>query len=239
MKTNHAFRIAVAAAVLALGITAFAGKPLPEVPVVSTIEGAGILPDATIPNDRVQSDLTGDYENGVDQVVSHMQGGSIGTGAGDFEMYTTDSTVRKVTVDLREPYDASATPPFPYATVLGRILVQCHLVSPASINGMHGLNTTLVCPMIVNFIATGDKFQYRLLMNRGAIPDTNDALVTCTEVSGSPTDPNAPCTAWTVDPSVIDASGPRNIARMQHALRGGGFEERGKFYLRFHISFHK
>jgi hypothetical protein len=173
----------------------------------------------------------------VERVVSHLQAGTIGTGAGDWEMYTTDSTVRKVTLDLREPYDANANPPFAYATLPARFIVKCHMVSPASIGGMRGLNSTLVCLMNVSFSLGRDN--YVLTMNRGAYPDINDALVTCTEVTGNPTDPNALCTAWTVDPSVTDSTGARNIARLVLKGNGGTLEDRGRFYVRFHISFRK
>jgi hypothetical protein len=117
-------------------------------------------------------------------------------------MYTGDSAVRKLTVDLREPYEASANPPFAYSTLPVRIIVKCHVVSPASIGGMRGLNSTLLCLMNVRFYIGRDS--YVLSMNRAEFPDTNDALVTCTEVSGDPADPNAPCTGWTVNPSVTD-----------------------------------
>jgi hypothetical protein len=220
-------------------LPALAGKPVnvPEVIVVSTIDGTGVLADPTVPNYRLQSDLLGDYRHGVDQVVSHLQGGQFGSGAGDWELITSDSSVRKLTLDLREPYDSSANPPFAYSSLPARIIVKCHLVSPASIGGMHGLNTTLVCLMNVSFVLGRDN--YVLTMNRGAYPDINDALVTCTEVSGDPADPNAPCTVWTVDPSVTDSTGARNLARLVMSGKGGRLEDRGRYYMRFHISFRK
>jgi hypothetical protein len=238
MKTTNLHLTSVVALLLC-SLPALAGKPgsIPEVSVVSTIEGNGVLADPKVPNFRLQSDLLGDYYNGVDRVVSHLQAGTIGTGAGDWEMYTTDSTVRKVTVDLRETYDSSATPPFTYATIPVRFIVKCHLASPASIGGMRGLNSTLVCLMNVRLYFGGNS--YVLSMNRGEFPDTNDALVTCTEVSGNPSDPNAPCTAWTVDPSVTDSTGARNVARLVFSGKGGRLEDRGRFYMRFHISFRK
>lgn len=220
-------------------LSALAGKPVnvPEVIVVTTIAGSGVLADPTIPNYRLQSDLLGDYYHNVDQVVSHLQGGRVGNGAGDWEIYTTDSTVRKVTVDLREPYDANANPPFTYATVPARFIVKCHVVSPESIGGMRGLNSTLICPGIFSFFVGADR--YILDMNRGAYPDTNDVLVTCAEVTGDPADPSAPCTAWTVDPSVSDSTGSRNVARLLLPGKAGRIEDRGRFYMRFHISFRK
>ena len=239
MKTKRLRFTSVAIILFFFTPPALAGKPVnvPEVIVVSTIDGTGVLADPTVPNYRLQSDLLGDYRHGVDQVVSHLQGGQFGSGAGDWELVTSDSSVRKLTLDLREPYDASANPPFAYTTLPARIIVKCHLVSPASIGGMRGLNTTLICLMNVSFVLGRDN--YVLTMNRGAYADINDALVTCTEVSGDPADPNAPCTAWTVDPSVIDSTGPRNLARLVMSGRGGRLEDRGRYYMSFHISFRK
>ncbi len=169
---------------LLLSLPAVAGKPgnAAEVIVVSTVEGSSVLADPAIPNFRLQSDLLGDYYHGVDGVVSHLQAGTIGTGAGDWEMDTTDSTVRRLILDLREPYDANTSPPFAYRALPARIIVKCHVVSPASIGGMRGLNSTLGCLMNISFVLGKDS--YVLTMNRGAYPDINDALVTCTEVGG-------------------------------------------------------
>ena len=239
MKTNKLRFTSIATILFFFSLPALAGKPgnVPEVIVVSTVAGSGVLADPTVPNYRLQSDLLGDYYNGVDQVTSHLQAGPIGSGGGDYEMATSASTVRKLTLDLREPYDANANPPFAYTALPARIIVKCHLVSPESIGGMRGLNTTLICLMNVSFDLGKD--HYVLTMNRGAYPDVNDALVTCTEVSGNPADPNAPCTAWTVDPSVIDSTGARNLARLVRSLKGGGLEDRGRYYMRFHISFRR
>lgn len=238
MKMKQAF--CLLGGVLALGITAFAGKPLPDVPVVSTIEGGGILADATVPNNRWQSDLIGDYANGVDGVVSRLQGGSIGTGAGDWELDTSGSSVRAIVVDLREPVDASAAPPFAYAAVHARYISKCHQVTPASIGGMKGLNSTLNCPVIFRFAWGADT--YWLVMDRNSLANTNDLLVTCTDVSGNPADPNAPCTGWTMTPSVTDSTGARNVAHLTrgYAVKGHSYtESRGDFYIRFTIRFHK
>jgi hypothetical protein len=239
MKTKKLRFTSIATVLFFFSLPALAGKPgnVPEVIVVSTIAGSGVLPDPAIPNSRLQSDLLGDYYNGVDQVVSHLQGGQIGSGAGDWELVTSGSTVRKLTLDLREPADANPNPPFAYTTLPARIIVKCHLVSPASIGGMHGLGSTLVCLMNVSFVLGRDN--YVLTMNRGAYPDINDALVTCTEVSGDPSDPNSPCTAWAVDPSVTDSTGARNLARLVLQGKGGKLIDLGRYYMRFHISFRK
>jgi hypothetical protein len=240
VKTKNLPLTSVLTVLLCFSAPALAGKPgnVPEVIVTSTIDGSGIVPDPTVPNYRLQSDLLGDYYHGVDRVVSHLQGGAIGTGAGDWEMDTADSPVRRLTLDLREPYDASANPPFAYRALPARIIVKCHVVSPASIGGMRGLNSTLVCLMNVSFVLGKDS--YVLTMNRGAYPDINDALVTCTDVSGSPADPNAPCTAWTVDPTMTDPNGARiNLARLVLRGKAGKLIDLGRYYMRFHISFRK
>jgi len=240
MKFRISVAIVITLATLVVVATAVAGRPLPQTNVVSTFEGAGILADGTVPNYRWQSDLLGDYTNGVDGVVSRLQGGSIGTGAGDWEMDTVGSTVRKVMVDLREPMDGTANPPFAFASVSARYISKCHQVTPASIGGMTGLGSILNCPVIFRFIWGPDT--YRLVMDRAADPVSNDLKVTCTEVSGNAADPNAPCVAWTMEPSMSDSGGARNVARLTRQLTVKGKtqnEDRGLFYIRFHISFRK
>jgi hypothetical protein len=200
MKTKKLRFTSVAIILFFFTLPALAGKPgnVPEVIVVSTIDGTGVLADPTVPNYRLQSDLLGDYRHGVDQVVSHLQGGQFGSGAGDWEIETAASTVRKLTLDLREPYDSSANPPFAPSSLPARIIVKCHLASPASIGGMRGLNSTLVCLMNVSFVLGRD-----------------------------------------VDPSVTDSTGARNLARLVMSGKGGRLEDRGRYYMRFHISFRK
>jgi hypothetical protein len=92
---------AIAAILFLFSVPALGGKPgsVSEVIVVSTIEGGSVLADPAIPNFRLQSDLLGDYHNGVDRVLSRLQAGTIGTGAGDWELDTADSAVRKLTLD--------------------------------------------------------------------------------------------------------------------------------------------
>lgn len=231
MKTGRMRLIWTVTALLVFSLAALAGKPLPNTSVVSTIEGTGILADASIPNDRLQNDLLGDYFNGVEGVLSILQGN------GDWELDTTGSSVRQVMLDLRETYDSTATPPFAYSTVPGRFIAKCGAVSPASIGGMRGLNTSMICFMNLSFSVGRDA--YVLTMNHGAVPDVDDVRVTCVEVSGDPSDPNAPCTGWTIDPSVVDSTGPRNRARLYLRGKAGTLVDRGRYYMRFHISFRK
>lgn len=239
MKTGRARLIWLVTALLVFSLAAVAGKPgsIPEVPVISTIEGTGVLADATVANYRLQSDLSGDYFHNVESVVSHLQGGEIGKGAGDWELATDTSSVRRFTVDLRETVAAGATPPFSYSAIPGRFIAKCHLVSPASIGGMKGLNTSMICFMNLSFTVGRDA--YVLTMNHGAYSDVDDVKVTCTDVSGDPSDPNAPCTGWTIDPSVVDSTGARNRARLFLRGKGGTLVDRGRYYMRFHIAFHK
>jgi hypothetical protein len=236
---KNVYVTSVVSILLVLARPALAGKPVnvPEVPGVSTIAGTGVLSDPLIVNDRLQSDLLGDYFHGVEGVVSHLQSGPVGSGAGDWELDTTGSSVRKLTIDFRETSDAGFTPPFSSRTLPARIITKCSQSSPTSIGGMHGLNTTLVCFMNVSFTLGRDS--YVLTMNRGAYADVNDVVVTCTSVSGNPSDPNAPCTGWTVDPSVIDSTGPRNLARLLLRGKAGSLIDFGRYYMRFHVSLQK
>ena len=240
MKTGRMRLLWLVTALLVFSLAAVAGKPgsIPEVPVITAIEGAGILADPTVVNPRLQSDLSGDYFHKVDKVISVLQGGEIGKGAGDYQLDTGGSTgVRRITLDLRETAEAGATPPFAYATVAGGYIVKCHLVSPASIGGMKGLNTSMICFMNVNFVVGRDS--YVLTMNHGVYADVDEVRVTCVDVSGNPSDPNAPCNGWTIDPSVVDSTGARNRARLFLRGKGGTLVDRGHYYMRFHIAFHK
>src|SRR5258705_6628201 len=91
MKTRTMPFTSIATVLFFFSLPALAGKPVnvPEVIVISTIDGSGVLGDPTVPNYRLQSDLLGDYYNGVDRVASHLQGGQLGSGAGDWELVTS------------------------------------------------------------------------------------------------------------------------------------------------------
>ena len=56
----------IATVLFFFSLQAVAGKPsnVPEVIVVSTIDGSGVLADPTVPNYRLQNDLLGDYRQG-------------------------------------------------------------------------------------------------------------------------------------------------------------------------------
>ena len=90
---KNVYVTSVVSILLLLARPALAGKPVnvPEVPVVSTIAGTGVLSDPLIVNDRLQSDLLGDYFHGVEGVVSHLQSGPVGSGAGAAHGHTRDS----------------------------------------------------------------------------------------------------------------------------------------------------
>src|SRR5262245_30482656 len=75
--------------------------------VTTSIEGTGVLPDPTVFNYRIQSDLLGPYHNGIDSVGSVLQSG------GDWQLETHGSAVRSILLDFRDAVpNSNPSPPF-------------------------------------------------------------------------------------------------------------------------------
>jgi len=211
-------------------ITSGTSKPcISGYPVTSTIQGAG--PFST-PTYRIQSDLLGPYQNGVDSVVSLLQCG------GDWLLTTAGST-RTTLIDLRDPVpNSGATPPFAYQYIGTRIIAKAHETTTGSILGMHGLNSTILSPLSAAFDYSGGS--YGLRMNPLNWPQTNYAVVTCTGVV-DPTNPStSQCNQWTITPSVTQPDGElKNIAHLERLVTVKGqttSENRGDYYISFSIA---
>ena len=208
------------------------------VPVTTTIEGSGALPDPTVFNYRIQSDLLGPYHDGVDSVVSQLQE------AGDYEVDALASTRRSMLVDLRDPVpNSNPSPPFSLAQVPAKVETKSYILyGSGKVSGMKGLNSTLITPLLVRFDVNGNIF--RLWMNSTNYPETNYALVTCTGV----VDPNNPgtsqCNQWRIEPSVTQPDGQKkNIVRLVRIPTGKNGkpdfsieENHGDFYMSFSIN---
>jgi hypothetical protein len=193
-----------------------------DVPVTTTIEGTY----------RIQGDLLGSYQNGIDSVQSVLQGCS-----GDWVLDTSSSPTRKVLVDFRDPVpNSGATPPFLYNQVPARLIAQAHYTSSASILGMKGLNSTLLSPLSVAFDYGGSSFGLR--MNPNNWPQTNYALVTCTGVVDPANPATSLCNQWRIEPSVTQPDGERkSIAHLERLPKGRPVSEsHGDFYMSFAIS---
>lgn len=211
-----------------------AGRPNQAVPVTSTIDGTGSLPDPTIQNYRIQSELLGPYHDGVDSVVSQMQGNG-----GDYELNTLGSLTRKMLIDLRDTVpNSGATPPFGVQQIPARIVTKTYELYPEKRPyNMTGLGSTLLSPIVLRFDLNGNT--WRLWMNSQLYPETNYAVITCTGV----VDPNNPstsqCNQWRIEPSVTQPDGQRkNITKLVRAYTAKGKtieENHGDFYMSFSL----
>ncbi len=230
-------RISLVITILSLGLGFIATSGViaanPATPLTSTLEGAGSLPDETIPNYRIQSDLLGAYHNGVDSVVSQFQ-----KNGNDYELSTLGSLTRKMLLDFRNPATTGSTPPFQVQTNPARVVTKTYTRYPDKRPGnMIGLDSTLVSPLVWRFdLPNGDT--YRIWMDSVAYPGTNDALITCTGV----VDPNnlstSQCNQWKIEPIVTQPSG-KNIGRLVrfYTSKGKTIEEpHGDFYMSFSIN---
>ena len=132
--------IGLTAPLTSLATGSLSGRCPANVPVTSTLQGAGPF---SIPTYRIQSDLLGPYQNGVDSIISILQGCS-----GDWLFDTGGSTSRTVLIDLRDPVrNSGATPPFAYQYLPPRIIAKAHETTAGSIMGMHGLNSSILSPL--------------------------------------------------------------------------------------------
>jgi hypothetical protein len=204
------------------GTSAQKPRCVSEAPVTTTIEGTY----------RIQSDLLGSYQNGVDSVQSVLQACS-----GDWVLDTSSSPTRKVFVDFRDPVpNSGATPPFLFNQVPARLIAKAHDTISTSVLGMHGLNSTLLSPLSVAFDYGGSSYGVR--MNPNNWPQTNYALVTCTGVVDPANPATSQCNQWRIEPSVTQPDGERkNIAHLERLPKGRPVSENhGDFYMSFTIS---
>ena len=233
-KTSLILTLVALSLSLLSGSGVIAQKPSNRtVSVTTTIAGSGALPDPTVFNYRIQSDLLGAYRDGVDSVVSQLQE------AGDYEVNALASTSRSMLIDLRDPVpNSNPSPPFSLGQVPTKVETKSYILyRTGKVRGMTGLNSILITPLLVRFDTNG--ITYRLWMNSTNYPETNYALVTCTGV----VDPNNPntsqCNQWRIEPSVTQPDGQRkNIARLVRVLTKGNIteENHGDFYVSFSLN---
>jgi hypothetical protein len=208
-------------ALAVLGMASHAGHNPPDVPVTSTLNDTGVVTSDT--NHRVQSDGSGSYFNGVSSVQSIIQGSS-----GDWVLQTNSS--RMFLVDFRDPVTGSATAPFSWQILPGRIIVKCHFVSSTSFPGI-ALNSSLNCPFHVSFVypVSGGN-SYEIAQNPLNYGETNFATVTCVAANSS-----GACNHWTIQPSATQPNGQlKNIGRL--LLNGHKTpQDLGDFYMTFFV----
>ena len=204
------------------------------VPVTSSFEGNGAIPDPTIVSYRLQSDLLGPYRHGVDAVVSELQTG------GDWQLQTLESPIRGVVMDFSDPVpNSNPSPPFVVAKLPAKVETKSYMMyGNGKVSGMTGLNSTLFTPLLVRFDTNGNT--YRIWMSSQTYPETNNAVVTCTGVV-DPTRPStSQCNQWKIEPAVTQPDGQKkNIAKLVRFYTSKGKtieEDHGDFYISFSIS---
>src|SRR5687767_15191206 len=91
-----------------------AGKPSTDAPATSTIADAHPVTGTPF---RIGTDSLGAYRNGINSVISRVQG------IGDWELDTKASSLRKIRLDFGDPVaGTSPNPPFQAANVPARFI---------------------------------------------------------------------------------------------------------------------
>jgi len=200
------------------------GKPAPDKPVTTTIDGLG---PATLPTLRIQSDQLGAYSSVLQGVL------------GDWVLDTLNndsSPQRKVLIDLRDPVPGSApgggspVAPFTFQLVRARFIEQCSVYGTDMRNMAAG--TTVYCPLVIGF-DDANGVRYRLTMRQDNFPEVNLTQVTCEGADG-----NAKCNQWRIEPSSTQLNGEvKNIAKLLSVATKPhqSDQDLGDFYLSFRI----
>jgi hypothetical protein len=200
--------------------------------VTTTIQGLG--PDS-VPTYRIQSDTFGSYQYGVDAVVSEIQSvqqaGDPNT-YGDWLLDTTNSSVRRVYLDFRDPVAGTnpnqVPPPFLFEQVPTRLISKCSLFG-GDLRTMSA-GGTLICPLAIRFDYAGTTYLLRMNDN---FPGTDYVSWTCISAGSS-----GKCIQWRVEPAAEYGGEKKNIAQLirQVTVRGRTTnEEIGKYYVSFVI----
>lgn len=234
MKTYSVIKILAFALCLISASGTLAQRTLKRaIPVTSSLAGMGALPDPTVYNYRVQSDLLGSYLHGVGTVTSELQTG------GDWRLDALSSTSRTMLFDLRDAVPGSnPTPPVLVGNFPAMIETKSYLLyGNGRVAGMTGLNSTLTTPLVMRFDLNGSI--HRLLMNSQTYPQTNYAVVTCIGVVDPNNASTSQCNRWKIEPSVRQPDGQlKNIAKLVRVSTSKGKtteQDLGNFYMSFSI----
>lgn len=176
-------------------------------------------------NLAIQSDQRGAYLNGVDRVVSIIQG--------DWELDVTNSrTSRRVRIELTDALPGNPSPaPFVAELVRARFISKASNVN-GSYTGMVGLGSTMLVPLSVGQIAYGGS-TYAIRMNT-THPETDLALVTCTRVTDPYNPATSPCSQWRLTPSAVYDSVSKNVGWLERVGTTTTFL--GLYYFTFDIT---
>lgn len=214
------------------GIPASGKGGFPDIPVTTTLNTTGSVTPDPGTNYRVEGDGNGQYHDGVSSVSSILQG-AINNPSRDWILDTRSSSTRTALVDLRAPVpNSGATQLFSWQLLPVRIIAKCHEALAGSFPAIP-LNQTVSCPLFVRFTFAGNDYNLGMSSGPGAaidLPETNNALVTCTAVNAS-----NQCSAWTILP-ITQADGTvRNVARLQTLCKRCPVGS-GDFYVTFNFN---
>ena len=199
-----------------------------SVPVTSTIEDA----DAITGFYNIHSDWGGVYKNGVNSVVSIINGG------GDYALDTKASAIRGFFISFDDPVnpsDPQNAPPLVSAIVPAMFQPKCAAISNMYIQNLL-LNQTKTCEFFavsINYNGT----TYSLRADPQNYPGTERIQWTCTGLNSS-----GKCNAWEMAPSAVH-EGERKIAMqllkpaVTNSNRGPWIDQPlGLYYMSFKVT---
>jgi hypothetical protein len=197
-----------------------AGKPSSDAPATSTIGDAH--PVTGIPY-RIGSDSLGAYRNGVDSVISRVQG------IGDWELDTKSSSLRRVRIDFGDPVaGTSGNAPFGAANVPTRFISKC--ASWGSFMPGMAVGQQVDCPLALTIDHAGVTYAIRANENYAG---TQPARWTCLARNATK------CVSWEMTPSAVQADGEQKIAMQLIRLAANRRETDqllGQFYMSFKVT---
>jgi hypothetical protein len=203
---------------LTIDYSAQKAAPLRDAPATSTIQNIDPL---GVPY-RIQSDSQGAYKNGLNSVVSIVQG------IGNWELDMLSSVNRRIYVDLSEPVPntnpANLPAPFLSANVSARFISKCLTnITTMSLNG------TTLCPLAIAMDYSGTRYAIRI--QKDNYPGTEEVLWTCTSSS------SGKCTGWKMQ---SDPNGKGKVAAQLlkiTTVNGKTVEEKmGQYYFSFSVN---
>ena len=217
MKKISFLLILLALGTLTVDVLAQKGQPSADTPVTTTIQNI----DSNGMSFRVQSDSQGVYKNGVNSVVSIVQG------IGNWELDMLSSVNRRIFVDFSDPVPNTnpnnLPPPFLVGYVPARFISKC----VTNITTLTAGATTL-CPLAVAMDYNGTRYAIRI--EKVNYPGTQEVLWTCTSVA------SGKCNLWKMQ---SDPLGQGKVAAQLlkiTTVKGKTVEEkRGQYYFSFSV----
>ncbi len=199
--------------------TGASAQKVKDTPVTSTIKDT----DQNLQPFLIRSDLSGDYKNGVNSVISRIQS------IGDWELDMLGSPTREIFVNFGEPVPNTnpnnLPPPFLSDNVPARFLAQCS----SDLRNL-ALNASQSCRMVIAI--DHNSIRYSIRFNSAAFPGTGEPLWTCTSVAAT----TGKCGGWRME---SDPNGAGKISGQLLKIstrRNTPDEPRGKYYFSFRVN---